>query len=222
MLHALPRYTKFAVIYKKNRPHDGYQNLFFQIDLVHELFPESQQIFSLRHPRPSIASFYRLLREPLYDLLESHWEYFWQFHTPLPLNQSWTNELRTSLITNKRPLIEMQALGQAGSLACLYQSRDKLDLVILYEEFIENPQAMLEMIYSKLGIDPGLVNTCLPALETHSQKNYYGVASSKDYDVISKDDWNRLDQIFLTLLPFDTNVELDQFAQTFKANGISG
>jgi hypothetical protein len=97
-----------------------------------------------------------------------------------------------------------------------------IDLSKFIDKDTVYPQAMLEMIYSKLGIDPGLVNTCLPALETHSQKNFYGVASSKDWDVISKYDWNRLDQIFLTLVPFDTNVELDQFAQTFKANGISG
>ncbi len=40
----------------------------------------------------------------------------------------------------------------------------------------------------------------------------YGVASQKDYDVLSKDDWILIDNMFkLAQLPFDSNVEMQKF-----------
>ncbi len=66
----------------------------FQIENVARLFPEAKQIYSARHPRASIVSFYHLLKHPMYELLAQDWPRFWQQYSPLPNKTPWADDLR--------------------------------------------------------------------------------------------------------------------------------
>lgn len=188
-----------------------------QVELVKKISPRIKQVFSTRHPRPSVVSFYRLLSHPMHDLLTSrwYWDDFWTGRMPLPYNQDKYKDVKEDFLNPKfiKKVIEASSCAYASCLACCLDNKHSYARIVVYEDIVGDPAKETSRLFQSLGIPNGLVKNTLSAFQSHSQKHFFGKTDGRATEYVTQQQWRKVDEVFnMVHLPFGTDVDQETFS----------
>ena len=185
------------------------------------LFPDAKFVFTTRMPKPSIASFEKVVQTTpgLYATLRIGTRYFIKC-MPYPydnerLQQQLQKEFNPIRVWQLGKNPELIAITYAGALQCFLENKDMYDYVVLYENWATDKDNMAKELFEVLDISLGHVQGALEAMDSHSQNNMFGSSGGalKDDDPI----WNNCDSAFRAVgVPLSINSNLEDYKKILE------
>ena len=191
--------------------------------LVKNACPEAKILFNTRLPRTSNSSFYQLFKGHVYTDsvnydMKTWWRYFSFphrfYHDPKSPYANFKEKVLEKLSPNH---MEKIAAGEfAAALLCFLENKDKVDYLLIYDDWMENVQSITGEMFEIIGISNDLVPSAMTALSKHSQRKFYGDIDGKRN--MTDLQWKNIDEIYNMLnLPLKHEMNIEEFKAFIKS-----
>ena len=113
--------------------------------------------------------------------------------------------------------MEKFAVGAfAAALLCYLENKDKVDYLLIYDDWMENVQSITGEMFEIIGISNDLVPSAMTALSKHSQRKFYGDIDGKRN--MTDLQWKNIDEIYNMLnLPLKHEMNIEEFKAFIKS-----
>lgn len=190
-----------------------------------EACPEIKIMFNTRLPRTSNTSFYQVVKGHVYTDslsydLKTWWKYFsFPHHFYHDLDSPYAN-FKAKVIDKLSPQkMEKFAVGSfAAALLCYLNNKDKVDYLLIYDDWMENVQSITQDMFESLGIPKDYVTPAMTALNRDSQNKFFGNIDGKRSSVLTELQWQSVNEIFKMLnLPLKHEMNIEEFKAFLKS-----
>ena len=187
--------------------------------IVKKMCPNIKVIFNTRLPKHNVSSLYQIINGPVYESSTSpEIKTIWKRFVALPPHpkdmtkalKKYRNEVIAKLDIDKMDLY----IGGCFSSYFYWflQHRDIYDFVLLYDEWMHYPLIETAKLFDSLGIDKKHLSVALEAFDKDSQNKFFGETDGKRAEVISEDEWRRIDEVFQTFgLPLKHDMSIEEY-----------
>ena len=165
-------------------------------------------LFSVRHLRPSITSFVKVISTFEPEDIEVKGD-FWLGSIGLPYEDKY-KPIYAKYYSWRKTLTDTEniALASGAVLAGFLANKSSYHYIAVYEEMMSDIQGSIKKMFQALNI-PLNMHECIQALDKHSQNKIF---DTKETQLISQQDWQRADDILEELdLPLSTSMSTEDF-----------
>ncbi len=184
-----------------------------------ELFPDFRLVFNTRHPRPSLVSTFKVVRDLrrfLYVRSGLHLRELVHNFFPLPYTDEYCAKLESVVgILLRYNQEELLAFTHGAVLLTYTEARSIYSHVVLYENLVEDPEGEARRLFGALGVPEDHVPSALEALKQDSQKST--LVKTQEKLVIPDETWSRLSRVLGDLkLGVSYEMSVEEFKAIFK------
>ena len=113
--------------------------------------------------------------------------------------------------------MEKFAVGAfAAALLCYLENKDKVDYLLIYDDWMENVQSITGEMFEIIGISNDFVPSVMTALNKDSQSKFFGDIDGKRN--MTELQWKNIDEIYNMLnLPLKHEMNIEEFKAFIKS-----
>ena len=189
---------------------------------IHEFFPDIVLIFNSRHPKPSMISVNKAIKniEETNMYIRLRLQIFTMHSNafPFPYKEEYFDLIGSfwKVVSGGYGLDDFMVFVWGATFLTYTQNKDLYKHVVLYENLVARPEEEAKKLFGVLGISEEYIPGALEALKGDSQKGAWGKREAKAPE-ITAEAWDRIDGKLARHLPgISSKMSKDDFVNYFK------
>ena len=181
----------------------------------HEMFPKFKLMFITRHPKPSMKSYWKVVKSlPQMYYKTGQATQWWFQHLPFPYEKvEWWDRLREWYHEKRYARAQPEThviLGMGGQLEEYLDTKDMYEKKLIFEDLKANPEKEIGDVFDVMGLDKKHIPAALTALKEDSQAGTFGPMGTGHINV-SEDSFDACDSVLKEIgSPFRLNMTMDE------------